>query len=88
VPRERGGWLKPDALRTAGIGEEYAVEKDDARHEVSLRHDERQGGYVTQHVIIRFADGVREVHAWQVGDDVARARRQFREIVKSLGGKA
>lgn len=90
MPREAGGWLKPDALKTAGVSEQWAKDDstDDARHEVSLRHDVRQGGYVTQHVVVHFASGVREVHAWQVGDDLHHARRKFREIVQSLGGRA
>jgi hypothetical protein len=87
VPRNADGWLKPDALRTAGVPEQYAVVKDGKRHEVSLVHDDRQGGYVTQHVILT-EDGVREVHAWQVGDKIRLARQQFRVIVLSLGGRA
>jgi len=88
MPRERGGWLTPDALKTAGICEQWAHEQSDFRNEVSLCHDERQGGYVVQHVHIRFTDGVREVHAWQVGERIHLARRQFRKVVQSLGGRA
>lgn len=88
MPREAGGWLKEDALKTAGISEQYAVEKGEVLHEVSLSYDRRQGGYVAQHVIVHAVDMVREVHAWQVGEDLHRARRRFREIVHELGGKA
>lgn len=87
MPREKG-WLKPDALKTAGVSEQFAIEKGDKRHEVSLSHDSRQGGYVTQHVVIDLNEQTREVHAWQVGEHLSLARRQFRVIVLSLGGRA
>jgi len=88
MPREAGGWLKEDALKTAGIGEAWAKEVGSKQHEVTLRHDPRQGGYVTQHVILDFDTTFREVHAWQMGSDLHAARRQFRTIVQGLGGKA
>lgn len=88
MPREAGGWLKEDALKTAGIGEQWAKEDTVARHEVSLSYDQRQGGYVVQHVTVKFVEQVREVHAWQVGDQLGLARRTFRRIVQELGGKA
>lgn len=87
MPRE-SGWLKPDALRTAGVSEQWAVDRPGLRHEVSLSYDSRQGGYVTQHVTIHVIETVREVHAWQVGNNLHLARRKFREIVQGLGGKA
>lgn len=87
VPRENG-WLKADALKTAGVSEQWAKEDAEARHEVTLSHDERQGGYVVQHVTLFFETSIREVHAWQVGHRLTHARSKFRSIVKSLGGRA
>lgn len=87
MPRE-GGWLKADALKTAGVSEQWAKEQSDVRHEVTLRHDARQGGYVVEHVTLHFATSVREVHAWQVGEQLHLARRTFRQVVNGLGGRA
>ena len=87
MPRE-GGWLKEDALKTAGVSEQWAKEQGDERHEVSLSYDSRQGGYVVQHVVLNLATGVREVHAWQVGEKLHLARRIFRNVVIEHGGKA
>lgn len=85
MPRDNG-WLKPDALKTAGVSEQFAVERDGVRHEVSLSHDRRQGGYVTQRVSI--SPDMREVHAWQVGEKLDLARSIFRREVRTLGGRA
>lgn len=88
MPRTADGWLKEDALKTAGIGEAWAKEIDGVHHEVTLRHDLRQGGYVTQHVVIHLEHITREVHAWQVGDNLPLARQYFQREVRALGGKA
>lgn len=86
MARDKHGFLKADALKTAGIADQYAVMRGGKRHEVSLRHDVRQGGYVCQHIII--SEGSRELHAWQVGEDLDAARKKFKEEVRKLGGKA
>ena len=88
MARDENGFLKEDALRTAGIADQYAVVKGDKRHEVSIVHDDRQGGIVLQHVILDIETEVREVHAWQVGENLAMAQGRFRAIVRSLGGRA
>lgn len=85
MPRNKAGFLKATALIN-GFPDQYAVVKGDARHEVSIIHDTRQGGFVLQHIIIEA--GVREVHAWQVGDNLDMARGRFKAIVRSLGGRA
>lgn len=87
MPRENG-WLKADALRTAGVAEQWAKEIDGVHHEVSLRHDMTHGGYVTTHVALHLSTLVREVHTWQCGDALPLARQFFRQEVKSLGGRA
>jgi hypothetical protein len=85
MARDSSGFLKPEALR-AGYQDQFAVERDGKRHEVSIIHDVRQGGVVVQHITI--TEDVREVHAWQVGDKMPLARARFRSIVRSLGGRA
>jgi hypothetical protein len=87
MPRENG-WLKADALKTAGVKEQWAKDDGVQSHEVSLFHDTRQGGYVVQHVIVTWSTLVRETHAWQVGENLPFARQLFSRTVRSLGGKA
>lgn len=86
MARNKHGFLKADALRTAGIADQYAVFRGGKKHTVEIRHDSRQGGYVCQHVVI--SEEGRELHVWQVGDDLNRARRIFKEEVRKLGGGA
>lgn len=83
MPRDERGFLKPDALRN-GISDQYAVVKGNERHEVSIVHDVRQGGYVVQHVVLYIDTQVREVHAWQVGDRLRMAQVRFDREVEGI----
>jgi len=87
MPRDDRGFLKPDALMQ-GIPDQYAVQKGDVLHAVSLIHDRQQGGYVIQHISVDGVSAVREIHAWQVGDRLPLAQSLFRKEVRSLGGRA
>jgi hypothetical protein len=85
MPRNKDGWLKADALRS-GVPDQWAKVIGNERHEVSIVHDERQGGFVTQHIILDLATQVREIHTWQVGSNLPLARSFFADVVKSHGG--
>lgn len=85
MPRNKHGFLKADALMQ-GIPDQYAVVKGAERHEVEIRHEPSNGGYVTRHTTITAA--VDTVLTWQFGDDLPSAREQFRNEVRSLGGRA
>jgi len=87
MPRDDRGFLKPDALMQ-GIPDQYAVQKGDVMHTVSLIHDRMQGGYVMQHISLDLQSQVREIHAWQVGDRLPLAQSLFRKEVRALGGRA
>lgn len=86
MARNKQGFLKADALRTAGLADQYAVFLGGKRHTVEILHDSSQGGYVCQHIIVGAED--RELHVWQLGEDLARARKIFKEQVRKLGGHA
>lgn len=85
MSRNARGFLKSGPLK-GGLRDQYAVRKGEALHEITILHDHNQGGYVTQHVIV--TEEVREVHAWQFGDHLNRARNQYRKLVRSIGGQA
>ena len=82
MSRTKRGFLKLDALRTAGIREQYAVERDGVRHVVEIFDDRLQGGLVVRHT------AGEESKSWAVGDDVSAARKTFRREVRALGGRA
>ena len=86
MPRNKHGYLKADALRS-GVPDQYAVVRGDERHEVSIRYDWQQGGFVTEHVVLNLGTQEREVHTWQVGDDLRLAREKFAAVVRPLGGR-
>ena len=74
MPRNHDGFLKPDALKTAGLRDQFAIQKGEDLHTVEILWDMRQGGYVCQHTIVQPAS--RELHTWQVGDNLNRARTE------------
>lgn len=85
MPRNSHGFLKSDALRN-GIPDQWARVIGNERHEASIIHDDAQGGFVCQHIILHLDRQEREVHAWQVGTNLPLARGYFAAIIKSYGG--
>lgn len=86
MPRVNG-WLKPEAL-AQGVKDQYAVMKDLARHEVNLFFDRRRGGYVVRHAVLDPSREIDEATEWEYAQDLSAARRQFRQEVRNLGGRA
>lgn len=81
MPRtKKGGWLKADALKTAGIGEQWS----DGRVEVRLSWNSWQRQYLV--TVDVYED--RSFTNYRFGDDLNAARGHFRRIVRRYGGRA
>lgn len=83
--RDRG-WLKPDALRTAGVKEQHAVGIGPATHVIELEWNKAESAYDVVHVV-RLPCRPDYTRLLFTGDLVL-ARRAFREEVRGLGGRA
>jgi hypothetical protein len=83
MPRTRKGkWLKADALRTAGLGEQWS----DGVHVVRLYWDNVTHAYVVTRSPLQFApDEMYGMYAF--ADDLHGARKEYRRIVRGYGGR-
>lgn len=87
MPRNRDGFLKPDALM-AGVPDQYAVDREGIRHAIWLVHASQEGGYVVRHATRPIDQTQWSTSTTQYGADLGGARQKFRRIVRSLGGRA
>ena len=83
MPRTRKGkWLKADALRTAGLSEEWS----DGVHVVRLYWDNVEHAYAVTKWPLQFAsDGTYAMYAF--AGDLHAARKEYRRIVREYGGR-
>lgn len=76
MTRNKHGFLRRETVMS-GMREQVARTVRGAVHTIELGHDRDAGGFWVKHTIVH--PNGREVHTWQVGDDLPLARRTFRE---------